>query len=124
MKKQFTTKLQKLRNAFVELFNIFAEFFKAKEENAINDKLEILKKVILTDTTTFDKIWLFWQLKDIFEAELKNIDVEASKDKRMIYDYNKVTYPEQYTKSSFINDPIFEKKISDIEVDYELLNQL
>jgi hypothetical protein len=116
MKKQCKTKLQRLCAAFADLF-------KAKECNVANDKLEILKKVILNDTTTFDKIWLFESLKAVFEADLKDVESNANRDLVAINSYNKIANPETYAKSLYVTDPIFERKTSDI-VDYELLNQL
>jgi len=116
MKKQFTTKLQKLRNAFVELFN-------GDVNNSRNDKFEILKKALLIETTTSDKIWLFKSLKAVFEEDLRDIEVNANRDLSAINAYNKIQNPETYAKSLYVNDPIFERKIDEKNYDYQLINE-
>lgn len=117
MKKQFTEKLTGLKKAFFYLF-------KVDEDDNQRDKAEIIKKALFIGTSTNEKIQIFKSVEEAFKNELIAIEERANEDKKLIYDYNKKKYPELYTKSSIVNDPIFDRPLKDIETDYELINDL
>ncbi len=96
--------------------------FKTKEVNIVEDNSKLIIELLLKETTTSEKLQIFSNIKESLEKNLHKIMMNSISDYRLIQGYDYKTDIPCY--SAMAKDPIFERKLSDIEVDFDLVNAL
>ena len=87
------------------------------QEVDLQDNVSLIKKLLINDLNTEQSIEVFTAVEKDFKELLLNRRIDSKKENQLIDRYFEIPAKETISIEMF-NDPIFSKKLAEIEVNY------
>lgn len=101
----------------IDAFKTIVDEINNSEETNLHDNVKLIKQLLINDLSTSQSMEIFKAVEKDFKELLQKRRVDAKKEDELIMFYFEIPAKETINIEMF-NEPIFSRKLAEIEVNY------